>query len=129
MYARTTTATSNTCMAGRAKAVRRTSAEQLDKVMRFFPVLKTGCLLAALCWCAYGQGTEIKGLPPRNSATDYQAQAKVGSVTLAAEFAGHSVPTSQGTFSTEDYVTVEMGVFGPPDARGNIIRRRFFAAY
>jgi hypothetical protein len=38
-------------------------------------------------------------------------------VTLAAEFAGHGVPTAQGTFSTEDYVVVEMGVFGPPEAR------------
>jgi hypothetical protein len=84
--------------------------------MRSSPVLKTGAFLVALCWCAFGQGNETKGLPPRNTAADYQAQAKAGTVTLAAEFAGHSVPTPQGTFSTEDFVTVEMGVFGPPEA-------------
>ena len=79
--------------------------------------LKTGVFLVALCLCANGQTNETKGLPPRNTAADYQAQAKAGTVTLAAEFAGHSVPTPQGTFSTEDYVVVETGWFGPPEAR------------
>jgi len=77
--------------------------------------LKTSLFFAALTLCA--QSTEIKGLPPRNTATDYQAQAKAGMVTFAAEFAGHGVPTPQGTFSTEDYVVVETAVFGPADAR------------
>ena len=85
--------------------------------MRLSRAMKTGVFLAALCWSANGQTNETKGLPPRNTATDYQAQAKAGTVTLAAEFAGHSVPTAQGTFSTEDYVVVETGWFGPPEAR------------
>jgi hypothetical protein len=88
--------------------------------MRFFPVLKIGVSVIALCLCAQGQNTETKGLPPRNAPADYQAQAKAGSVTLAAEFAGHGVPTAQGTFNTEDYVVVEMGLFGPPEARATI---------
>jgi len=36
---------------------------------------------------------------------------------VAAEFLGHSVPTPQGTFTTEDYVAVEAALFGPPEAR------------
>jgi len=33
-------------------------------------------------------------------------------VTIGAEFLGHSIPTPQGTLTTEDYVVVETGVFG-----------------
>jgi hypothetical protein len=38
-------------------------------------------------------------------------------VTVAAEFKGHSVPTLEGPLSTEDYVVVETGLFGPAGAR------------
>ncbi len=58
-----------------------------------------------------------KGLPPRATPADYQAHAQAGAITVAAEFAGHSVPTPQAVFSTEDYVVVEVGLFGPPEAR------------
>ena len=85
--------------------------------MRYSSALRTCVFPFVLCLGAYGQGTEIKGLPPRNTSTDYQAQAKVGTATLAVEFAGHSVATTQGTFTTEDYVVVETGLFGPPEAR------------
>ncbi len=56
-------------------------------------------------------------MPPRAAPTDYQAHAQAGAVTIAAEFMGHAVPTPEATFSTEDYVAVETGFFGPPDAR------------
>jgi hypothetical protein len=87
--------------------------------------LKTGILIAALCWGAPAQDTpnkevqlsETKGLPPRATPADYQAQAKAGTVTIAAEFKGHSVPTAQATFTTEDFVVVETALFGPPEAR------------
>ena len=93
---------------------------------RFSLALTTGLLIAALGPCAQGQDTpskdaqsnEAKGLPPRATPADYQAQAKAGTVTIAAEFAGHSVPTGQGTpLTTEDYVVVETALFGPPEAR------------
>jgi hypothetical protein len=82
-------------------------------------------LIAALCLCAQGQNTpgkttplsEAKGLPPRATPDDYQAKAQAGAVTIAAEFVGHSVPTPEGTFSTEDFVVVETGLFGSPGAR------------
>jgi hypothetical protein len=85
--------------------------------MRFLVVL-TSTLFAALLVCA--QSNETKGLPPRAAPTDYQAQGKVGMLTLGAEFAGHAVPTPQATFNTEDYVTVEIGLFGPADAHATL---------
>ncbi|HMD70373.1 MAG TPA: hypothetical protein VKF41_03480 [Bryobacteraceae bacterium] len=92
--------------------------------MRLSAPLTLGVLSAALCLCGQGQDTsakgtllESKGLPPRATPADYQAQVKTGTVTIAAEFAGHSVPTPQGPLTTEDFVVVELGLFGAPDAR------------
>jgi hypothetical protein len=93
--------------------------------MRLFQALRTGIWITALCVCLEGQNTqgkdaqidEGKGLPPRAAPTDYQARALAGTVTIAAEFTGHAVPTPQGTLSTEDYVVVETGLFGAPGAR------------
>lgn len=79
--------------------------------MRFSLVLGTSIFFAATWLCA--QGTETKGLPPRATPADYQAQGKAGMVTIGAEFTGHGVPTAEGTFNSEDYVTVETGLFGP----------------
>ncbi len=60
---------------------------------------------------------ETKGLLPRATPADYPDQAQVGKLTIAAELQGHSVPTSQGNLTTEDYVAVETAFFGPPGAR------------
>jgi hypothetical protein len=82
-------------------------------------VVFTGLLVTAFCLSAQGQETqnkEIRGLPPRATPADYQAQAPVGGMTVAADFVGHFVPTLQGNLSTEDYVVVETGMFGPPEA-------------
>ncbi len=38
-------------------------------------------------------------------------------MTIAADFAGHSVATPEGILTTEDYVVLEAGLFGPPDAK------------
>jgi len=61
--------------------------------------------------------SETKGMPPRAAPTDYQVQAKVGTVTLAADFDGHAVPTLEAAYSSEDYVAVELAFFGAPEAR------------
>ena len=61
--------------------------------------------------------SEAKGLPPRVAPTDYQRQAQAGAVTIAAEFTGHAVPTMQGPLTSEDYVVVEAGLYGPADSR------------
>lgn len=98
--------------------------------MRFFLQSRTSVVIVAvftavLCQQAPGQDApskdaqnrEAKGLPPRATPGDYQAHDKAGTVTIAAEFAGHGVPTAEAAFSTEDYVVVEVGFFGPPEAR------------
>jgi hypothetical protein len=61
-----------------------------------------------------------KGMPPRATPGDYNAHSQAGSITIAAEFAGHSVPTPQSVLSTEDYVVVEVGFFGPAEAHATI---------
>jgi hypothetical protein len=93
--------------------------------MRLFIGLKYGILVTALCLCAQAQtapgkeaaANESKGMPPRVSPTEYQAHAQAGTVTVAAEFTGHSIATPQGTFSTEEYGVVETGFCGPDGAR------------
>jgi len=94
--------------------------------MRFSPVFETVALSAALCLFAQAQITqgkdapvnEAKGIPPRAAPAEYQAQAAAGTVTVAAEFLGHSIPRPEGSpLITEDYVVVEIALFGPPEAR------------
>lgn len=55
---------------------------------------------------------EGEGAVPRAAPTDYQVQAKAGSVTIAADFAGHVIPTPDGLLSTEDFICVEAAVYG-----------------
>jgi hypothetical protein len=57
------------------------------------------------------------GIPPRSGPSDYPAQAKVGQVTIAAEFAEHGIPTPEGVLSSDNYVVVELAVFGPQGTR------------
>ncbi len=92
--------------------------------MRLSPLLRIGVLTAAACLCVQGQNAqskdaqpEAKGMPPRAAPADYQAQAQAGTMTIAAEFKGHSVPTPQGPLSSEEYVVVEIGLFGSPGAQ------------
>jgi hypothetical protein len=56
-------------------------------------------------------------MPPRTSPADYQVQAHAGAVTIAADFAGHSVTTMDAVYSSEDYVVVEVAFFGPPQGQ------------
>jgi hypothetical protein len=79
-----------------------------------------------LCPCVYGQvaqsqnaapTSEAKGLPARATPADYQAHTQAGTVTIAAEFEGHSVATPESILSNDNFVVVEVGLFGPPQAR------------
>jgi hypothetical protein len=87
-------------------------------------------LVLAAALCAPGQDApaqdaaakdapvnESKGMPPRAAPADYQAHIQAGTLTLAAEFMGHAVPTPEAPYSTEDFVIVEAGLYGPPQAR------------
>lgn len=92
-------------------------------IMRTFPSITVAIVAATLAGaiCVNAQQhnppRENTGLPPRASPADYQYQAKVGNITIGAEFADHSVPTPEGPLSTEDFVAVEVGIFGPPGAK------------
>jgi hypothetical protein len=60
---------------------------------------------------------ERRGMPPRATPGDYQAHGDAGTVTVGAEFMQHQVPTPDGLLTTEDFIVVEAGVFGPAGAR------------
>ncbi len=66
---------------------------------------------------ADAQSRESKGVPPRAAPGDYSGHAQAGAVTIAAEFTAHSVVTAEALLTTEDYVVVEVGLFGPPETR------------
>lgn len=98
--------------------------------MRLSRVWISGVLALAFCLCANAQtaeskdaqgteakASEAKGLPPRANATEYQAHATAGNITIGAEFAGHSVPKPEGPLSTEEFVVVEAGIFGAADSK------------
>jgi hypothetical protein len=98
--------------------------------MRYFLTSRTHAVIAAiltavLCQSASGQSApgkapqviEAPPVPPRGSPAEYQAHAPAGAVTIAAEFTGHSVVTPLASFTTEDYVAVEVALFGSPGAR------------
>nr|AER58214.1 hypothetical protein LP001_035 [uncultured Acidobacteriota bacterium] len=96
-------------------------------------MLRTGFLLIAammggLGVCAQSQNapaSELKGMPPRVGPSEYQAHAQAGAVTIAADFVGHSVPTPDATYTTEDYVVVEAGLFGSPEGRATLSKGDF----
>jgi hypothetical protein len=93
-----------------------------------FVVSKPGLLAAALLGAAIYLPAQTPAaapssvpdavpIPPRASPNDYQARTKAGTVTVAAEFKGHFVPAPAATYTTEDFVAVEVGLFGEPDAK------------
>ena len=67
----------------------------------------------------------MKGVAPRATPTDYQAHAQAGTVTIGAEFTGHSLGTPEAILSTEDYVVVEVGLFGGQEARARLSHEDF----
>src|SRR5215471_5738525 len=88
-------------------------------------------LAGALCFQLQAQETakaapvaaplnEVKGLPSRTSPAEYLSHAEAGNLTIAAEFVGHSVPTPEGIYESENYVVVEAAIFGPAQARANL---------
>ncbi len=54
-----------------------------------------------------------EGVPPRATPGDYQAHKDVGKITIAADFAGHFVTTPEKMLTTDDWVVVEVALYGP----------------
>lgn len=91
--------------------------------MRLSHAARASVLIVSIVLYLQAQGTpskeaqtETKGIPPRATPGDYQSQAQAGTVTIAAEFTGHSLPTLEGPLTTEDYVAIETALFGPAGA-------------
>jgi hypothetical protein len=64
-------------------------------------------------------------LPARAAPSEYQVQAKIGDLTIAADFVSHSVPTMEGPLTSEDHVAVEVAFFGPPEAKTQLSWEHF----
>ena len=79
-------------------------------MISYFERAAIAALLAATLGLA--QTGDAKG-GARATPADYQTQTKVGNLTLAADFSSHSVTTPDAVYSTEDYVVVDAGFFGP----------------
>jgi hypothetical protein len=60
---------------------------------------------------------KAQGTPPKTKAADYPVAVQVGTVTLAAEYLVHSLPTPKGTLIANDYLVVEVAFFGPSFSR------------
>jgi len=93
--------------------------------LRILPIASFAAVILMGAWGvrAYAQETpasESRGMPPRTGPGEYQSQAKAGMLTVGAEFMGHSVPTPDAIYMTEEYVVVEVGLFGPPEARATL---------
>jgi len=92
--------------------------------MQFSAVLSTSFLFClALQTASPAQeppGRESMGLPPRASAAEYPFQGQAGKITIGADFVGHNAPTPDATYTTEDYVAVEVGLFGPAGEKLNL---------
>jgi hypothetical protein len=71
-------------------------------------------ILAAVIPCAAQAPAPrvSKGLPPRATPGEYLSRARVGTYSIAAEFDRHDVPTAETTLTTEDYICVEVAIFG-----------------
>jgi hypothetical protein len=98
--------------------------------MRGFSAWKAILLIPTFALFTHAQNTppkihESQGMPPRATPGDYPSQAHVGSITIAAEFMGHAVPRPDDPLSTEDYVVVEVGLFGPKGAHVNLSGQDF----
>ena len=104
--------------------------------MPMYP-LKAAAVMAALCLTASAQApapqeaakdavaAQPHGLPPRAAPTEYLSHTQAGALTIAAEFKGHNVPTAQNPLTTEDYVVVEVGLFGGADGKLKISAEDF----
>ena len=65
-----------------------------------------------------GAAVRAVGLPPRLAPSDYQSHVQAGTLTLAAEFMGHGIPTEEGgPYASDLYVVVSAALYGPPGTK------------
>jgi hypothetical protein len=107
-------------------AVRKRLRNSLRKTLR------NSLWLATLCLCAQDKPAapvfnpaDVPRMKPRGGPNDYQARARVGPIAIGAEFMRHAVPTPQNEFTTENYVIVEVGIFGAPGEKARLSSQDF----
>jgi|SRR5579875_849454 hypothetical protein len=86
------------------------------------PVFRSALLIlpaAAVVFAQPAPPREIRaeGVPPRATPGDYQAHKELGKITIAADFAGHFVTTPDKMLTTDDWVVVEVALYGPEGTR------------
>ena len=90
--------------------------------------VRTGvCLAAVLCLFSQENPTApvkekeaAQGLPPHVTPLEYGSKAKIagaGGYVMGADFHGHAVPTTLSALNSDDYVSVEVGLYGPVGAK------------
>jgi hypothetical protein len=62
---------------------------------------------------------------PQKAAADYPVHVQLGTITLAAEYMAHSLPTPAGVMITNEYLVVEAAFFGPSMSRLNMSPSHF----
>lgn len=82
-----------------------------------FTLAVTQFLSAQPSEAAKADAAKAQGLPARATPADYATQGKVGTVMIGAEFTGHGIPNAQQPLNSEDYVAVEVGLFGAAGER------------
>lgn len=99
--------------------------------MRYFLTIGAVTAIAAFCLFAQAPASDdasasaTRGMPARATPADYQAHGNAGPLSVGAEFMQHQVPTPQGLLTTEDFVVVEAGLFGPPGTKTTISYQDF----
>ena len=84
------------------------------------------CLAAVLCLYSQENPTApvkeketAQGLPPHVTPLEYGSKAKIGNggYVIGADFHGHAGPTTLSALNNDDYVSVEIGLYGPVGAK------------
>jgi len=99
-------------------------------------LIKAGAFVCVLCLYAQDapspasqaprpEPPKAEGIPPRTAPTDYQAHGQAGPLSIGAEFTGHEVATPESVLHADDYVAVEVGIYGPPGAHATISTANF----
>jgi hypothetical protein len=67
-----------------------------------------------------------QGTSPQSAATDYPVHIALNDgFTMGAEYLVHSIPSPHGFYVVEEFLVVEIGVFGPKSAHLNVSADHF----
>lgn len=80
----------------------------------------SAAVVILLAGAAFAQGTQ-----PKPKAAEYPVHARIGQVDFGAEYMVHSISADNSTFTAEDYLVVEVGVFPDLGAQAHIDTRNF----